>query len=107
MTRDSILTELRTEQKNRSRHRRDKSCEAVISKARAIISRLHGCGLVFSNAAGRERVLHSFAGGTDGAFPYAGLARDSAGNLYGTTSSGGTKGHAISGFGLLCPTQAP
>ena len=54
---------------------------------------INGCGLVFGiSADGRETVLHRFAGGTDGAFPFAGLARDSAGNLYGTTSFGGTYG---------------
>ena len=37
------------------------------------------------------RVLHNFTGGADGAGPYAGrLIFDKAGNLYGTTVSGGT-----------------
>ncbi len=36
------------------------------------------------------RVLHSFTSGPDGASPQAGLAIDSAGNLYGTTVAGGT-----------------
>ncbi len=49
------------------------------------------CGTVFKvNSAGKETVLYRFRGGTDGASPMAGLLRDSAGNLYGTTSAGGT-----------------
>jgi len=40
---------------------------------------------------GKEKVLHSFAGGpSDGAFPYAGVIRDAKGNLYGVTTLGGT-----------------
>ncbi len=31
------------------------------------------------------RVLHTFTGKPDGSLPYAGLVRDGAGNLYGTT----------------------
>src|SRR6202035_324986 len=43
-----------------------------------------------------ETVLHSFAGGTtDGCFPYAGLLRDKAGNLYGTTQACGASGYGI------------
>jgi len=49
-----------------------------------------GAGTVFRvDAAGHEVVLYSFTGGPDGAYPYAGLAQDLAGNLYGTTSGGG------------------
>src|SRR5262245_22752685 len=33
--------------------------------------------------------LHQFTGGTDGAFPEGAVLRDAAGNLYGTTTSGG------------------
>ncbi|HXM42776.1 MAG TPA: choice-of-anchor tandem repeat GloVer-containing protein [Bryobacteraceae bacterium] len=49
-----------------------------------------GAGVVYKlDAAGQETVLYSFTGGTDGGAPQAGLVRDSAGNVYGTTYSGG------------------
>jgi uncharacterized repeat protein (TIGR03803 family) len=49
-----------------------------------------GAGVVYElSAAGQETVLHSFTGGADGGTPYAGVIRDSAGNIYGTTYSGG------------------
>jgi uncharacterized repeat protein (TIGR03803 family) len=48
-------------------------------------------GVVFKlSPGGKETVLHSFTGGSDGVYPYAGLYRDAAGNLYGTTENGGT-----------------
>jgi hypothetical protein len=37
-----------------------------------------------------EKVLYQFKGGTDGGFPFAGLIFDTAGNLYGTTTYGGS-----------------
>jgi uncharacterized repeat protein (TIGR03803 family) len=48
-------------------------------------------GVVFKlSPGGKETVLHNFTGGSDGVYPYAGLYRDAAGNLYGTTENGGT-----------------
>lgn len=48
------------------------------------------CGVVFKlDTTGNETVLHSFTGGSDGAFPYAGLTMDGSGNLYGTAQAGG------------------
>src|SRR5581483_6151261 len=50
-----------------------------------------GSGVVYKlDATGHETVLYSFAGGTDGVNPNAGVIRDAAGNLYGTTFYGGT-----------------
>ena len=52
-----------------------------------------GLGTVFRlDPAGTETVLYSFKGGSrDGSAPHAGLLRDRAGNLYGTTEFGGPR----------------
>jgi uncharacterized repeat protein (TIGR03803 family) len=46
----------------------------------------------FAGSPWTETVLYSFLGGTDGAAPYAGVTMDTAGNLYGTTTGGGSAG---------------
>lgn len=53
-----------------------------------------GCGVLFElSVAGKETVLHNFnLTPTDGAYPFGGVVRDRAGNLYGTLSAGGTTG---------------
>ena len=55
-----------------------------------------GNGTVFelspSGGGWAEKVLYNFQGGSDGSFPTAGLIFDQSGNLYGTTSNGGTGG---------------
>lgn len=55
---------------------------------------LFACGTVFKvDASGKETVLYKFTGtGGDSYGPWAGLVRDSAGNLYGTTFYGGAYG---------------
>ncbi len=60
-----------------------------------------GLGTVFMlDVAGNETALYSFAGGADGALPMAGLVRDAAGNLYGTTVGGGGTGNAGTVFSV-------
>jgi len=49
-----------------------------------------GCGTVFEVSHGVKTTLHTFAYNGDGAIPYAGLTMDPAGNMYGTTTYGGT-----------------
>ncbi len=53
-----------------------------------------GCGVAFevthSGNSWTESTLHSFTGSPDGYAPFGGLTFDSSGNLYGTTSAGGT-----------------
>ncbi len=42
-----------------------------------------------------ENVLYSFQGGNDGTNPSTGLVADSAGNLFGTTTEGGSAGYGV------------
>ena len=52
-----------------------------------------GLGLVFKlTPSGTETILHAFAGASDGANPTANLVLGSDGNLYGSTSAGGSSG---------------
>ena len=61
-----------------------------------------GCGTVFEiDTSNHESVLYRFAGGTDGSHPYGGVIRDRHGNLYGTTSEGGTSYCVGSGCGIV------
>jgi uncharacterized repeat protein (TIGR03803 family) len=60
------------------------------------------CGTVFSvTTAGKEEVLHSFTGDSDGATPSAGLINVN-GTLYGTTAYGG--GSVFCNGGIGCGT---
>jgi uncharacterized repeat protein (TIGR03803 family) len=64
-----------------------------------------GAGTVFKvTGKGKETVLYSFAGQADGAKPEAALAKDAAGNLYGTTSAGGSNGNGTV-FKLTVPKK--
>jgi uncharacterized repeat protein (TIGR03803 family) len=64
-------------------------------------------GIVYklNPATGFETVLYRFTGWIDGAYPAASLIGDAAGNLYGTTESGGDvgacNGSGISGCGAV------
>jgi uncharacterized repeat protein (TIGR03803 family) len=66
-----------------------------------------GYGTVFMvDASGNLLTLHTFAGPpTDGAGPAGPLTRDAAGNLYGTTSSGGNGDHPA-GYGTVFKLDA-
>ncbi|MGC1380613.1 MAG: choice-of-anchor tandem repeat GloVer-containing protein [Candidatus Baltobacteraceae bacterium] len=64
------------------------------------VSGFSGCGAVFSvSTSGTERVLYSFKGGADGAFPSGLIALN--GVFYGTTASGGGSGCYQYGCGTV------
>ena len=51
-----------------------------------------GCGTIFkvNPTSGKEKVLHRFGTGTDGAYSYYGMTADASGNFYGATVQGGS-----------------
>jgi uncharacterized repeat protein (TIGR03803 family) len=64
----------------------------------------HSCGVVYKlTRDGKEAVLHTFNGGTDGANMVAGVVRSASGNLYGTTYQGGSGqcSYQAGGCGIL------
>ena len=71
-----------------------------------------GCGTVFRltppanicvavSCSWSETVLYRFSGGADGGSPYAGVVFDQAGNIYGTTPSGGSTSSCFGGCGVV------
>jgi uncharacterized repeat protein (TIGR03803 family) len=60
-----------------------------------------------ASAAWTEKVLYSFQGGSDGYTPAGGVVFDSAGNLYGANSWGGSGGCASPGCGTVFEISPP
>jgi hypothetical protein len=67
------------------------------------------CGAVWKLARNPKgtwtvNILHAFTGGAGGAYPYAGVIFDGAGNLYGTTADGGASGASCAYRSYGCGT---
>lgn len=76
----------------------------------ALVSSLFIALTLAGNAAaagGTSRVLYSFHGGGDGSSPMSSMLADSAGNLYGTTVSGGGSGNCALGCGTVFELSPP
>ena len=63
-------------------------------KKTSVCASAGGCGLIYkltptSSGPWKESFVHQFTGGDDGWYPTAGVALDSAGNIYGTAAYGG------------------
>jgi uncharacterized repeat protein (TIGR03803 family) len=68
-------------------------CQRTATAALALAAMLLLAAVTTQSAqAGTLKTLHNFTGAKDGGLPFAPLVRDQAGNLYGTTESGGTSG---------------
>jgi uncharacterized repeat protein (TIGR03803 family) len=68
----------------------------------------YGPGVVFeferTTTGWKERTLHAFTGGNDGAYPFfVKLVFDASGNMYGTTEAGGTHGNGVAFELMLQP----
>jgi uncharacterized repeat protein (TIGR03803 family) len=62
----------------------------------------YGAGVVYEvDAVGKETLLYSFTGGSDGGGPDSVLLFDSKGNLYGTTGNGGNSECGGTGCGVV------
>jgi hypothetical protein len=80
-----------------------------------ILGRLTAWMIVASAASGwaagpQLQTLHSFAGGTDGRSPVGSLVADAAGNLYGTTLTGGSTSICLgagNGCGIVFKLSPP
>ncbi len=60
------------------------------------------CGAVYKlDRKGKEMLIHSFTGGSDGFSPGYGLTHDAAGNLYGVTTEGGSTNCSGYGCGVV------
>lgn len=67
----------------------------------AFLGGLYGYGVIFKvSKSGKETVLYSFSGGSDGCIPGPGVIADKAGNLFGVTAQGGS-GFCDQGYGVV------
>jgi uncharacterized repeat protein (TIGR03803 family) len=74
----------------------------VLLRPCAIFLALTSTLLFAANAAASSgKIIYTFAGGADGANPESDLILDAAGNLYGTTSAGGTSANCGTVFELI------
>jgi uncharacterized repeat protein (TIGR03803 family) len=65
---------------------------------------IEGCGVVYKLDAAGQTTLYTFMG-LDGGVPLAGVIRDAAGNLYGTTDGGGSN-NCTNGCGVVYKLDA-